>query len=69
MIPQWVRELLRKIMRHHGFEIEKKRFERSFRRQLWDEEFWEDGCVVRTVGDKVTAGVIGKYLRFHEAKK
>ena len=32
-------------------------------------EFWEDGYVVRTVGDKVTADVIRKYIRFHEAKK
>jgi putative transposase len=39
------------------------------RQQLWGGEFWEDGCVVRTVGDKVTADVIKKYIRFHEAKK
>ena len=39
------------------------------RKQLWGGEFWEDGYFVRTVGDKVTAEVIKKYLRFHEAKK
>jgi len=39
------------------------------RKQLWGGEFWEDGYVVRTVGDKVTADVIKKYIRFHEAKK
>ena len=39
------------------------------RKQLWGGEFWEDGYFVRTVGDKVTADVIRKYIRFHEAKK
>lgn len=29
----------------------------------------EDGYFVRTVGDKVTAEVIKKYIRFHEAKR
>ena len=39
------------------------------RKQLWGGEFWEDGYFVRTVGDKVTADVIRKDIRFHEAKK
>ena len=39
------------------------------RKHLWGGEFWEDGYFVRTVGDKVTAAVIKKYIRFHEAKK
>ena len=39
------------------------------RKQLWGGEFWEDGYFVWTVGDKVTADVIRKYIRFHEAKK
>ena len=38
-------------------------------KQLWGGEFWEDGYFARTVGDKVTAEVIKKYIRFHEAKK
>ena len=41
----------------------------AVRKQLWGGEFWEDGYFVRTVGDKVTAEVIRKYIRFHEAKK
>ena len=41
----------------------------AVRTQLWGGEFWEDGYLVRTVGDKVTADVIRKYIRFHEAKK
>jgi putative transposase len=39
------------------------------RKQLWGGEFWEDGYYVRTVGDKVTADVIKKYIGFHEARK
>ena len=39
------------------------------RKQLWGGEFWEDGYFARTVGDQVTAEVIKKYIRFHEAKK
>lgn len=39
------------------------------RKQLWGGECWEDGYVVRTVSDKVTADVTKKYIRFHEAKK
>ena len=41
----------------------------EIRKHLWGGEFWEDGYFVRTVGDKVTAEVIKKYIRFHEAKK
>jgi len=37
-------------------------------RKLWGGEFWEDGYFARTVGDKVTAEVIKKYIRFHEEK-
>ncbi len=37
--------------------------------ELWGAEFWEDGYFVRTVGDKVTAEVIRKYIRFHEERK
>ena len=36
------------------------------KKQLWGGEFWEDGYFARTVGDKVTAEVIKKYIRFHK---
>ena len=39
------------------------------RTQLWGGEFWEDGYFARTVGEKVTADVSKKYIRFHEATK
>lgn len=35
------------------------------RRQLWGGEFWEDGYFARTVGDKVTAQVIKRYIQNH----
>ena len=39
------------------------------KKQLWGGEFWEDGYFVRTVGDKVTAEVIKKYIRHHREEK
>ena len=35
------------------------------KRELWGGEFWEDGYFVRTVGDKVTADMIKKYIEYH----
>lgn len=35
------------------------------RHQLWGGEFWEDGYFARTVGDKVTAEVIKRYIQNH----
>ena len=37
----------------------------QLRRQLWGGEFWEDGFFARTVGDKVTAEVIKRYIQNH----
>ena len=39
------------------------------KRQLWGGEFWEDGYFARTVGDKVTAEVIKKYIQNHRDDK
>lgn len=36
---------------------------------LWGGECWEEGYFVRTVGDKVAADVIKKYIRFHQTNK
>jgi putative transposase len=35
------------------------------KRRLWGGEFWEDGYFARTVGDKVTAEVIRRYIQQH----
>ena len=39
------------------------------KRQLWGGEFWEDGYFARTVGNKVTAEVIRKYIQHHRSEK
>ena len=39
------------------------------KRQLWGGEFWEDGYFARTVGDKVTADIIKKYIEYHQKEK
>ena len=36
------------------------------KRELWGGEVWNDGYFVRTVGDKVTADVIRKYIKYQE---
>ncbi len=38
-------------------------------KELWGGEFWEDGYFVRTVGDKVTAEVIRKYIEYHRKQE
>jgi len=37
--------------------------------ELWGGEFWEDGYFARTVGDKVTADVIRKYIKYHREQE
>ena len=39
------------------------------KRQLWGGEFWEDGYFARTVGDKVTAEMIKRYIQNHRDDK
>ena len=39
------------------------------KRRLWGGELWEEGYVVRTGGDKVTAEVIRRYLQQHRMEK
>ncbi len=39
------------------------------KKDLWGGEFWEDGYFVRTVGDKVTAEVIRKYIEYHREEE
>ena len=36
----------------------------KLRKQLWAGEFWSDGHFVRSVGDKVTADIIRKYIEY-----
>jgi len=39
------------------------------KRCLWGGELWEDGYFARTVGDKITAEVIRKYIQQHRLEK
>ena len=41
----------------------------EMRKQLWAGELWNDGYFVRSVGDKVTADIIRRYIEYqtHEA--
>ena len=39
------------------------------KKELWGGEFWEDGYFARTVGDKVTAEMIRKYIKHHRNPK
>lgn len=41
----------------------------QIKRQLWGGEFWEDGYFARTVGDKVTAEIIKRYIQNHREDK
>ena len=36
----------------------------KLRKQLWVGELWNDGYFVRSVGDKVTADIIRKYIEY-----
>jgi putative transposase len=35
------------------------------KKELWGGEFWEDGYFVRIVGDRVTADLIKRYIKYH----
>jgi putative transposase len=39
------------------------------KKELWGGELWEDGYFARTVGDKVTADVIRKYIKYHREQE
>jgi putative transposase len=41
----------------------------ELRRKYWSGELWEDGYAVRTVGDHVTADLIKRYIRRHDAEQ
>ena len=57
--PAEVVQILKSISARHVF----KKF-RRLRKQLWSGELWSDGYFVRSVGDKVTADVIRRYIEY-----
>ena len=40
----------------------------ELRKQLWAGELWNDGYFVRSVGDKVTADIIRRYIEYQTHK-
>ena len=38
----------------------------EMRREMWSGKIWSDGYFVRSVGDKVTADVIRKYIQYQK---
>lgn len=57
--PSEVVQILKSISARQVF----KKF-RKLRKQLWSGELWSDGYFVRSVGDKVTADVIRRYIEY-----
>ena len=57
--PAQVVQIMKSISAREVF----KRFPK-LRRQLWAGELWNDGYFVRSVGDKVTADIIRKYIEY-----
>ena len=57
--PSEVVQILKSISAREVF----KKF-RKLRKQLWSGELWSDGYFVRSVGDKVTADVIRRYIEY-----
>ena len=39
------------------------------KKELWGGEFRNDGCFVRTAGDKVTSDVVRKYIRYRREEE
>ena len=37
----------------------------EIKKELWGGEFWENGYFARTVGDKITADLIKRYIKYH----
>ena len=57
--PAEVVQILKSVSAREVF----KKF-RRLRKELWAGELWSDGYFVRSVGDKVTADVIRRYIEY-----
>ena len=57
--PAQVVQIMKSISAREVF----KRFPK-LRKELWAGELWNDGYFVRSVGDKVTADIIRKYIEY-----
>ena len=57
--PAQVVQVMKSISAREAF----KKFPK-LRKQLWAGELWNDGYFVRSVGDKVTADIIRRYIEY-----
>ena len=57
--PAQVVQVMKSVSAREAF----KKFPK-LRKQLWAGELWSDGYFVRSVGDKVTADIIRKYIEY-----
>ncbi len=57
--PSRIAQIMKSISAREVFKKYPK-----LRKQLWAGELWNDGYFVRSVGDKVTADVIRKYIEY-----
>jgi putative transposase len=57
--PAQVVQILKSVSAREVF----KKFPK-LKKQLWAGEFWSDGYFARSVGDKVTADIIRKYIEY-----
>ena len=63
-IPKYRKHIMKSVSAREVF----RKFPK-LREQLWAGEFWNDGYLVRSVGDKVTSDIIKRYIEYrtHEA--
>lgn len=62
--PKYGPSKIVEIMKSQSAKVIFKEFP-QLKKQLWGGEFWSDGYFVRTVGDKVTAEIIRRYIQYH----
>jgi putative transposase len=61
--PKYGPSKIVEIMKSQSAKVIFKEFS-QLKKQLWGGEFWSDGYFVRTVGDKVTAEIIRRYIQY-----
>jgi putative transposase len=56
------------IMKSYSSKVMFKEYPK-LKEKYWGGEFWSDGYFVRTVGDKVTAEIIRRYIQYEHNEK
>lgn len=66
--PKYGPSKIVEIMKSQSAKVIFKEFP-QLKKQLWGGEFWSGGYFVRTVGDKVTAEIIRRYIQYQHNEK